>query len=341
MTKPYSSPPTNLRSLRDRLTQVGFPSYRGDIAMRRLGDGGTAEVRCPVQGRRRPDRSQTSLYGYRGLPQVAERQGVVFGRLQRHVAMIVVAQFAATLTDDTGAPLLLVKGGSSLELRRGIPDSRTSKDFDTVARRDIELIHEQLADAGETGWEGFTAIFTAPEEIDVPGMPVKPRRFTAKLSYRGRAFATVPIEVSSVEAGNADQFDTLTSDALGLVGVPAAVAVPCMTIPWQIAQKLHAVTAVLEEPKVNDRAHDLVDLQLLEGLLLDADLMPTRSACIAIFEARAQHPWPPRVATLPHWPLIYAGALEGLDHLELARTVDAAAQAVQRFVARIDRATKR
>lgn len=62
--------------------------------------------------------------------------------------MIVVAQFAATLTDDTGAPLLLVKGGSSLELRRGIPDSRTSKDFDTVARRDIE----QLADAGETGW---------------------------------------------------------------------------------------------------------------------------------------------------------------------------------------------
>lgn len=107
--------------------------------------------------------------------------------------MIVVAQFAATLTDDTGAPLLLVKGGSSLELRRGIPDSRTSKDFDTVARRDIELIHEQLADAGETGWEGFTAIFTAPEEIDVPGMPVKPRRFTAKLSYRGRAFATVPM----------------------------------------------------------------------------------------------------------------------------------------------------
>lgn len=163
MTKPYLSPPTNLRSLRDRLTQA------------------------------------------------AQRQGVVFGRLQRHVAMIVVAQFAAMLTDDTGTPVLLVKGGSSLELRRGIPDSRTSKDFDTVARRDIELIHEQLADAGETGWEGFTAIFTAPEEIDVPGMPVKPRRFTAKLSYRGRAFASVPIEVSSVEAGNADQFDTLTS----------------------------------------------------------------------------------------------------------------------------------
>jgi hypothetical protein len=96
-------------------------------------------------------------------------------------------------------------------------------------------------------------------------MPVKPRRFTAKLSYRGQPFASVPIEVSTVEAGNADHFDTLTSDALGLVGVPATVAVPCMTLPWQIAQKLHAATAVLENPKVNDRAHDLVDLQLLEG----------------------------------------------------------------------------
>lgn len=293
VTKPYSSPPTNLRSLRDRLTQA------------------------------------------------AQRQGVVFGRLQRHVAMIVVAQFAEMLTDDSGAPLLLVKGGPSLELRRGIPDSRTSKDFDTVARRDIETVHERLADAGETGRERFTATFTVPEEIDVPGMPVKPRRFAAKLSYRGQPFASVPIEVSTVEAGNADQFDTLTSDSLGLVGVPAAVAVPCMTIPWQIAHKLHAVTAVLEGPKVNDRAHDLVDLQLLEGLLPDDELMLTRTACVAVFDARAQHPWPPAVAALPHWPPIYAGALQGLDHLGLAATVDVAAEVVRRFVARIDAATGR
>jgi hypothetical protein len=84
VTKPYSSPPTNLRSLRDRLTQA------------------------------------------------AQRQGVVFGRLQRHVAMIVVAQFAATLTDDRGAPLLLLKGGSSLELRRGAPG-----EFEIAAARDL------------------------------------------------------------------------------------------------------------------------------------------------------------------------------------------------------------
>lgn len=218
--------------------------------------------------------------------------------------MIVVAQFAIMITDESGTPLLLVKGGSSLELRRGIADSRTSKDFDAVACRNIETIYEQLADAGEVGWAGFTAILTVPEAIDVPGMPVKPRRFTAKLSYHGQAFATVPIEVSPVEAGNADQFDTLTSDALSLVGVPATVTVACMTVPWQIAQKLHAVTAVLDEPKINDRAHDLVDLQLLEALLPEADLPATRSACIAVFETRAQQPWPPKVTAPPHWPPI-------------------------------------
>jgi Nucleotidyl transferase AbiEii toxin, Type IV TA system len=150
----------------------------------------------------------------------------------------------------------------------------------------LDATPEEIAAARAT--YPHRGVFTVPEEIDVLGMPVKPRRFTAKLSYRGKPFASVPIEVSTVEAGNADQFDTLTSDALGLVGVPAAVAVPCMTIPWQIAQKLHAVTAVLEAPRVNDRAHDLVDLQLLEGLLPDTDLLPTRSACIAVFEARAQ-----------------------------------------------------
>jgi hypothetical protein len=219
---------------------------------------------------------------------------VLFGRLQRHVAVLVVTQLAASLADEGGAPLLLVKGGSSLELRRGISDSRTSKDLDTVARQDIESVHEHLADAGELGWEGFSAIFTRPEEIDVPGLLVKPRRFLAKLSYRGKPFASVPIEVSTIEAGNSDQFDNLTSEALGLVGVSADVTVPCMTLPWQIAQKLHAATAVLVAPKTNDRAHDLVDLQLLEALQGEIDLAETRCACVAVFVARAQHLWPPQ-----------------------------------------------
>ncbi|MDT4991447.1 MAG: hypothetical protein QOH97_1339 [Actinoplanes sp.] len=288
MSRPYSSPPSNLRSLRDRLVAA------------------------------------------------AKREGLVFGRLQQHVAVLVVAQLAARLTDAAGVPLLLVKGGSSVELRRGIGDSRTSKDLDAVARRDVAEVHELLADAGEHGWEGFTAIFTPPEEIEVPGLQVKPRRFVAKLSYHGQPFASVPIEVSMVEAGNAESFDAVSSDALALVGVPGAVTVPCMTLPWQIAQKLHACTATPATPKTNDRAHDLVDLQLLEVLLADTHLEQTRLACVAVFEVRAEQSWPTTIRALPHWPAIYDRARDGLDHIDLAETVAAAAQRVQRFVSRID-----
>lgn len=78
-----------------------------------------------------------------------------------------------------------------------------------------------------------------------------------------------PIEVSPVEAGNADGYDEITSDAMTLVGLPDSVAVPCMTLPWQIAQKIHACTDPVEKPRSNDRAHDLVDLQLLEALMVD------------------------------------------------------------------------
>src|SRR5680860_355106 len=160
------------------------------------------------------------------LTQAAKREGVVFGRLQQHVAVLVVTQFMAALTDDQGAPLLLVKGGASLELRRGISASRTSKDLDAVSRADMETVHDRLADAGAAGWEGFAAVFTPPVPFEVPGQIVNPLRFTAKLSYQGKPFSSVPIEVSAVEAGNADQFDRVSSDALSLVGFPLSDAVP-------------------------------------------------------------------------------------------------------------------
>ena len=103
------------------------------------------------------------------LTQAAKREGVVFGRWLQHVAVLVVTQFMAALTDDQGGPLLLVKGGASLELPGSIPASRTSKDLDAVSRVVMESVHDQLADAGEVGWEGFTAVFTPPVPFEVPG----------------------------------------------------------------------------------------------------------------------------------------------------------------------------
>lgn len=109
-----------------------------------------------------------------------------------------------------------------------------------------------------------------------------------------------------------------------------------MTLPWQIAQKLHACTAPMADGAQNDRAHDLVDLQILDSLLGDANLAEVRAACIAVFDARQQHPWPPAIRSHPHWPAIYQRSLEGLEHLQLAPTAENAAAAVAAFVERID-----
>jgi hypothetical protein len=290
----------------------------------------------------RYESSPASLRALRDrLTAAAKREGVVFGRLQQHVGVLVVAEFMGSLTDDRGEPLLLVKGGASLELRRGIPESRTSKDLDAVIRGDVEVIHDRLAEAGAAGWEGFTAGFTPPVEFEVPGLVSHPHRFTAKLSYNGKPFVSVPIEVSPIEAGNADGYDKVTSEALSLVGLPNSSAVPCMTLPWQIAQKVHACTDPVEEPRTNDRAHDLVDLQLLEALIVDEPLDETLAACISVFEARAKHGWPPDVVALKHWGPIYTRALEGLEELGLAPTVEEAVARVQAFVDRIGAASAR
>lgn len=130
-------------------------------------------------------------------------------------------------------------------------------------------------------------------------------------------------------------FDEVNSEALQLVGLPTTRPVPCMTLPWQIAQKLHACTVPMPDGRTNDRAHDLVDLQILEALLDDSSLKAVRAACVAVFEARAQHPWPPAITVQSHWSPIYTRALEGLDHLDLAPAVADAIDRVQRFVNRI------
>ena len=164
----------------------------------------------------------------------------------------------------------------------------------------------------------------------------RPRRFTAKLSYQGKPFTSIPIEVSPVEAGNADHHDRVTSEALALVGLPNSSPVPCTTLPGQVAQKIHACTDPVREPRRNDRAHDLVDLQLLEALIVNESLGEVRRASIAVFAKRERHAWPPTVVAHSHWSPIYAGALEGLEDLGLAASVEEAALRVQAFIDRVD-----
>ena len=107
---------------------------------------------------------------------------------------------------------------------------------------------------------------------------------------------------------------------------------PCMSVGYQIAQKLHACTEVFQDHE-NQRSQDLLDLQLL-GELVDDDAWPeVRRACEEVFERRAKQTWPPVVSLRDGWAKEYAK-----DAVESAYSVtdaEAGCQNINRMIDRI------
>lgn len=100
-----------------------------------------------------------------------------------------------------------------------------------------------------------------------------------------------------------------------------------MRVDHQIAQKFHAVSG-----EGSERAHDLVDLQLLDnGSALD--LVEVKATCVRLLKYRRQHAWPPSVVAGDGWDTIYAIAVEDVDALP---DVTTAVAWVNAFISRIE-----
>jgi hypothetical protein len=158
------------------------------------------------------------------------------------------------------------------------------------------------------------------------------RPFDVKLSYLGKPWCTVPLEVGFDEVGDAERADVTSqaeaSDALGRLGFPDVGDVALMDLCYQVAQKLHGLTSG------GDRVRDLVDLQLIMGNA-DVDLARTRRVCVRLFAYRKAQRWPPRVVSGEGWGELYAAQAEGLDVLsDLSEAIEWA----NGLVARIDAA---
>ena len=99
-----------------------------------------------------------------------------------------------------------------------------------------------------------------------------------------------------------------------------------MPLAHQVAQKLHG----LSDSGCN-RAHDLVDLQLIlaHGGL---DFAETRRIAERLFANRRRQDWPPQVMKGDKWDTLYADARGTLDVLE---SVDAAIEWANALVAKI------
>jgi hypothetical protein len=194
-------------------------------------------------------------------------------RMRTLVANAIVAQM---LPDG------VVKGGSAVRMRFGSGATRYTTDLDTATASDPDEYAARLSDALAAGWEGFTGRVVRREPAtppDIPGEYVM-RPFDVKLSYLGKPWCTVPLEVGFDEIGDAERADATSqaeaSDALGRLGFPAVGDVALMDLCYQVAQKLHGLTSG------GDRVRDLVDLQLIMSNA-DVDLARTRIICARLF----------------------------------------------------------
>jgi hypothetical protein len=276
-------------------------------------------------GRRAPTSDPGSVNELRRrITAAAAARSSTVKRLQSLIVNVTLAQML---------PPAAVKGGTGLKLRLGDAMTRQTPDLDAAFRGDRDAFLTGLSANLRQGWGPFTGTVIEGRPRPPAGVPsayvMQP--YTVKLLFHGRPFGTVAVELGydELEATTSEPIErVLAPEVLALfselgLGTPAPVRV--LPLHHQIAQKLHACT----EPG-NERAHDLVDLQLLAPLAGDGLAGATTRR---LFTFRRQHSWPALVIPGPTWTSLYADAAEGLDVLA---DLDAAIDWTNHYIARIN-----
>lgn len=218
-----------------------------------------------------------------------------------------------------------------MEFRLGA-GARTTKDVDVAFRGDPEEMLDALEEAFEEPYGGFSFRRKGPiEDIRDTGS----RRLAVQVEFAGSNWQTLQLEVARPEVAEVELVPVAISLADFKLDGPSRVA--CLSLRYQIAQKLHAVS---ERPldRENLRFWDLIDLILLSEVLQE-ELGSVREACVQTFETRKTHEWPPELVVPRSWVEPYAATIEEIDR-ELPPTAEAAADEVRAFIAEIDAARK-
>ena len=230
----------------------------------------------------------------------------------------------------------VVKGGTSMRLRLGPGNSRVTVDFDAARNVELDDYIKSLRSLLEVGWADFTGEVAIRKQGSPAGVPFEyvMQPIDVKLAYRRHPWCTVRLEVSHNEIGDADtvemrELPQKIKDIFAVLNFPEPRPIPLMTIPFQIAQKLHGVTQ-----RGSSRVRDLIDLQLIAESE-DVDYVATAAVCRRLFKYRKMHTWPPKVVKAEDWDGIYANQREDLP---VAESCDQAVALVNELIERIDRA---
>ncbi|MBA3866177.1 MAG: nucleotidyl transferase AbiEii/AbiGii toxin family protein [Solirubrobacterales bacterium] len=284
-----------------------------------------SEQILPEKGpNRRPDQTpERKAHLERLVDHYARLTGLAPVRVRGWISVMVL--LGALDRSRESDPLFLLKGGVAIELRVG-GGARATKDVDLVFFGDPERLGEILdEDLGEP----YSVFSFERKEVEtrVEGLF---RQVDVKLLFRGRGWATLKLEVAQPDSRTTDgeEVDAIPIDEFGIEG-PRMVR--CLSLRYQIAQKLHAVTQGFEEGE-NERFRDLIDLIICRDLV--ANLGEVREACIDTFDARNLHAWPPTLHVPDGWAEPYTALAEEMD-FPVTDVVDAATQ-VRDFISKID-----
>lgn len=273
-------------------------------------------------------RNLASLQGR--INNIVKEEGRSLARLQRAIANTVIGQML---------PPGVVKGGTAMKARLGELASRFTPDFDAAraARLGLEEYLEQLDERLAEGWGGFTATFQAVDGVQPEDVPedyvMKP--YDIRLAYEGRHWLKVRFELGRDEVDSTEHYEMrLAQDIIDVfqqLGLPTPNPLPVMLVEHQVAQKLHACTSVSPKTGRNERAHDLVDLQLLEEEE-EVDMEAVNAVATRLFAGRRAQTWPPEVRAYDGWDTLYARATEGLN---VMADVGEAVQWANDFIGRV------
>lgn len=261
----------------------------------------------------------------------ADVAAIPVGRYQRWINVQILSAVLDRVRDEDGDPLFALKGGAAMELRLGLT-ARASKDYDAVFRERAESMLDALDRALSQDWQGFQLERSEPRRIG----PTRSIQIDIKLAYKGKSWGTVQLEISPAEGDAGREVDRVPARPLDAVRLEGPERIACVSIRYQIAQKLHACTQVREDGEPNDRFRDVIDLLLLRELIDDAQLAAVREASVEIFTLRDTHMWPPAVTVWPDWAAGFAALAAEIQFY--TEDVSVAVTDLELFVAAIDAA---
>jgi predicted nucleotidyltransferase component of viral defense system len=220
----------------------------------------------------------------------------------------------------------VVKGGYANQLRRP-GDARFTEDLDLKIDAAIETAPELLASgfAVDLGDDFGYDVASPPAPLDGP--PGGGLRFVVVARLAGTELVRFKVDVRAADVVVGAVESYFSDPVLERLGFGRS-RFPVYPVNQHVAEKLHALT--LPRAVENTRARDLVDLLwFVRHFTFRSDALAI--ACIATFERRSTHSWPPVIDVPPDsWTRPYGVWRAELDLAEPSPA--AAASALRSFL---------